>query len=54
MRWFVAALALTVIGAIFGSVDALVLGRPALTVTGQVVSLDDKGDVKETGPARPQ
>jgi uncharacterized protein (DUF58 family) len=48
MRWFVAVLALTVLGAMFGSVAALVLGRPTLTVPREVVSLD----VKDGRPSR--
>jgi hypothetical protein len=48
MRWFVAALALTVLGAMFGSVGALVLGRPTLTVPREVVNLEGK----DSGPSR--
>jgi hypothetical protein len=51
MRWIVAVLALTVIGAIFGSATALVLGWPSLKVPRgdpQVVSLG----VKDSGPAQ--
>jgi len=57
MRWFIAAVALTVICAIFGSAGALVLGWPSLKLPRtdrQVVSLHVKGTgsaiaVKGTG-----
>ena len=45
MRWFIAAVALTVICAIFGSAAAFVLGRPSLPSSRadrQVVSLHPK------------
>ena len=45
MRWFIAAVALTVICAMFGSVGALVLGRASLKLPGtdpKVVSLKVK------------
>lgn len=39
MRWLVAVLSLTVLCAIFGSVGALVMGKPWLKLPGQVASL---------------
>ena len=57
MRWFIAAVALTVICAIFGSAGALVLGWPSLKLPRtdrQVVAIAVKGTgsaiaVKGTG-----
>ena len=46
MRWFIAAVALTVICAMFGTAGALVLGGVSLKLprAGQVVSLNVKGN----------
>ena len=45
MRWIVAVVALTVLCTIFGSIGALVIGKPSLRLLRsdrQVVSLDAK------------
>jgi hypothetical protein len=57
MRWIVAVLSLTVLGAIFGSAAALVLGLPSLPQAmseRQVMSISAKGSAPASAAVQPK